>query len=209
MTPRTRLVRPRLAAAIAFAVLAASGCASADTAPIAEPTTATVPTTTVAPAEPPSGPSTADCASGWTTPPADDPFLAEAIGLVQDQTSAPGPLVVVEARAFFGPDVPQIIEPRVENIPMMYVVAEVPGTEFSARFLVTRRSDERKGLEAVAPIGTHGFDGWVAFEGDGGPFTFDDIPGEWYGIRYDFVTGEGGSGFPGLDVTAIGCLSGT
>ena len=38
---------------------------------------------------------------------------------------------------------------------------------------------------------------------------YDDLPGEWFGVRYDFVTGAGGPGHPGLDVTLQGCLAGT
>lgn len=212
--------RPRLIAAVALVFATASACTAQDddAAPPATQavTTTTSASTTIPPTTIPStttsvnpGAPSDTCRSGWTAPAPDDPWLVEAVQLIQEQTSAPGTLEVLEARLFSGPDVPQILEPRVEDFRIAYVVAQVPGTEFVGRFLVTRRSDERRGLEAVAPIGTHGFEGWYAFEGGGGPTTFDDLPGEWYGLRYDFVTGADGPGYPGLDESAVGCLEGT
>jgi hypothetical protein len=35
------------------------------------------------------------------------------------------------------------------------------------------------------------------------------LPGQWSGIPYDFVTGEGDSGQPGLTAEVVGCLDQT
>lgn len=50
---------------------------------------------------------------------------------------------------------------------------------------------------------------WSGFFGEGPPTEYAGLPGAWYGIRYDFVTGEGDSGQPGLPPELLDCLAGS
>ncbi len=66
-------------------------------------------------------------------------------------------------------------------------------------------------MSAVAPWDTTGYESpdWTGFIGDGPPTTYLGLPGQWSGIPFDFVTGEGDSGNAGEPPEIVDCLAGT
>jgi hypothetical protein len=135
----------------------------------------------------------------------------EAVEMVRDQLGLAGELDVEAIRWFTGPDLVGVIEPRYEPIERWYVKASArddPG--WRARFILQKRSEEIKGIAAVAPWGTFGYRSpdWRAFIGEGPFRTVPGLPGEWSGVEFDYVTG-GDMDNPGLPDEVIGCLDGT
>jgi hypothetical protein len=123
-----------------------------------------------------------------------------------------GPWSMEEMRYFTGPDVPWIIDPHFDVVDYWYVKAWLTSDRsYGARFLLEYRSEDRQGVAAVAPFTTRGYASpdWTAFTGDGKPRAYPGLPGKWAGLPYDFVTGEGDSGMPGLPNEVSGCLTGT
>jgi hypothetical protein len=121
-------------------------------------------------------------------------------------------LVVDDLRYFRGPDPDNILEPRYENLERWYIKAHLASDPtYAGRWLVEKRTKTVLGVSAVAPWNTTGFQSpdWSGFEGDGAPRAIQGLPGEWGGIQYDFVTGYGDSGFPGLPASQVGCFAGT
>jgi len=121
-------------------------------------------------------------------------------------------LVVDDIRYFRGPDPDNILEPRFENLERWYVKAHLASDPtYAGRWLVEKRTKTILGVSAVAPFDTTGFQSpdWSGFVGDGAPRAIDGLPGMWGGIQYDFVTGDGDSGVPGLPASQVGCLAGT
>ncbi len=120
-------------------------------------------------------------------------------------------LDVDDIRYFTGPDPENILEPRYENLDRWYIKATPVDADptYRGRWLVERRTETVLGVSAVAPFDTTGFESpdWSGFEGDGAPRAIEGLPGKWGGIQYDFVTGEGDSGFPGLPASQVGCLA--
>ena len=122
------------------------------------------------------------------------------------------PLLVDDMRYFIGPDPDWILEPRFEAVEHWYIKATLStDPTYRARWLVEKRDEQRLGVSAVAPYDTTGYESpdWSGFVGDGIPRPIEGLPGLWGGIQYDFVTGEGDSGFPGLDESLAECLTGT
>jgi hypothetical protein len=122
-----------------------------------------------------------------------------------------GLFVVAEMRYFTGPEVPNI-EPKPPVVKRWYVKAYlVKKPSFRGRWLVEKRSSTIEGISAVATFDSHGFESpdWRGFEGEGQPTSYPGLPGKWIGINFDFVTGEGDSGFPGLPTQVTGCMKGT
>jgi hypothetical protein len=122
-----------------------------------------------------------------------------------------GLFVIPEMRYFEGPELPNV-EPKPPVVKRWYVKAYLlDHPDFRGRWLVEQRSSTIKGISGIAPFNTHGFESpdWRGFEGEGPPKSYPGLPGTWSGINYDFVTGEGDSGFPGLPEEVIGCLDGT
>jgi hypothetical protein len=146
-----------------------------------------------------------ECVNGFTDLAPEDPARAEALRVLGRATGVPpGRFDVVDMRYFEGPE---------------YVKATVRGDEsLAGRFLIEKRSFGA-GVAAVAPFDTAGIRSpeWVGFQlVDGGvPQAYPDLPGEWAGEPYDFVTGrdpqtrEKVFGFPGLPIEVAGCLEGT
>jgi hypothetical protein len=123
-----------------------------------------------------------------------------------------GPWVVDEMRYFVGPDAPGVIEPFFENVERWYVRAALQSDPaFRGRFLIEKRTDLILGVAAVAPWETSGYRSpdWTGFIGEGPPTVYLGLPGQWSGIPFDFVTGEGDGGMPGLPPEVAGCLAGT
>jgi hypothetical protein len=160
----------------------------------------------------PSGPPAPGCARGWRTLAADDPLTVEALHLIADQMGITGPFTVDEIRYFEGPDSPGVIEPRFDPVRRWYVKAALRADPtFRGRWLVESREPGREGISAVAPYASVGYTSpdWRGFEGDGAPRVIAGLPGEWAGVDYDFVTGEGDNGQRGLPPEVEGCLAGT
>ena len=123
-----------------------------------------------------------------------------------------GPLHVHDFRYFTGPDAPWIIEPRREVVHRWYIKArDEDDRAFRGRWLIEKRTETILGIAAVAPYNTRGYRSphWTGFFGEGPPREYDGLPGEWSGIPYDFVTGEGDTGQPGLPREVVSCLDGT
>ncbi len=151
-----------------------------------------------------------DCVEGWDGLPAGTQLYEEALDLIRGQMGIDGEFEVDEIRYFLGPDVPWIIEPHFDVVRRWYVKASlVDDPDFRGRWLLEFRDDQRKGISAVAPYDTAGYQSpdWVGFVGDGLPREIPGLPGLWPGVPYDFVTGEGDSGNPGLPAEVEGCLA--
>jgi hypothetical protein len=155
------------------------------------------------------------CVDGWSTPLPGSALFDEAVALVQARISWDVPVgpTVAEMRYFTGPDVAWIIEPHYDVVERWYVKTGLgPETRMlSGRWLVEKRTEQIKGVSAVAAWDSRGYASpdWVGFVGEGAATTYPDLPGLWSGIPYDFVTGEGDSGNPGLPDEVVDCLAGT
>ena len=197
------------------------------TPPTAKPSTAApsptpivlTPTGTPATAAPPTGSPIATsatpfdgCVNGWISP---DPASAEyglVLSMMDDQMTVSGDWHIDEMRYFTGPDVPWILDPHYDVVDYWYVRGSlVSEPAFAGRWLVEQRTELIRGISAVAPYTSKGYQSpdWTGFTGDGPPQSYLGLPGQWAGVPYDFVTGEGDSGEPGLPDQVIGCLSGT
>jgi hypothetical protein len=234
------LSRLRLIAVVTLVVLLAA-CGSAVPTITAEPVTSptiAVPTPAATPTDPPAatpevtpielpspspsppaipptgqvGLPSAGCVEGWQSPPAGSQAREEGIELLALEMGLTAPPEVVELRYFRGPDVPWIIEPHYPVVERWYIRARAgDDPAFAGRWLLERRAERIRGISAVAPFDSTGFESpaWIGFVGDGPPVPYEGLPGLWAGIPYDFVTGEGDSGMPGLPDEVIDCLQGT
>jgi hypothetical protein len=190
---------------------------TATAAPSPSPTVASTatpaPTLTAGPTgTPAAGPPSADCINGWTSPADGDAKRALGLTILTNYMGLTDQLVVDDIRYFRGPDPDNILEPRYENLERWYIKAHLASDPtYAGRWLVEKRTKTVLGVSAVAPFDSTGFQSpdWSGFEGDGAPRAIEGLPGEWGGIQYDFVTGDGDSGFPGLPATQVGCLAGT
>lgn len=151
------------------------------------------------------------CVNGWTTPPVGDPRRQEGIDLLRISAGVDGRFVVEDLRYFSGPDHPGAVEPGHALVDRWYVKARLESDpSFRGRFLIEKRGSSG-GVVAVAGYGTEGWQpgDWSGFEGEGEAVTHPGLPGTWGGVRYDFVTGEGGPGHPGLPAELTGCVADT
>jgi len=183
----------------------------APTATAPAPTLTAIPLSTAS-AMPTSATPSTGCVNGWISP---DPASAEyqlALSMMDDQMAVTGDWTVDEMRYFTGPDVPWIIDPHYDVVDYWYVRGSlVSKPAFAGRWLLEQRTELIRGISAVAPYTSGGYESpdWTGFTGDGPPESYLGLPGEWAGVPYDFVTGDGDSGEPGLPDEVIGCLSGT
>jgi hypothetical protein len=153
----------------------------------------------------------ADCVNGWADAPDDNAQYGTAMYLVERQMEVTGPWTVDEVRYFTGPDSTAAEEP-VDLVERWYVKASLTDNpDFRGRWLIEKRSDFDFGVVAVAPYSTVGYQSpdWTGFVGDGQPTTYLGLPGQWTGTPYDFVSGAGYTGEPGLPDEVIGCMSST
>ena len=183
------------------------------TAPRSPATTGAPSPTTSAPRQDPapSGTRSATCVDGWTTPRSGDSRRKEGLDLLRVSAGTTSRFVVEDLRYFTGPDSPGIVEPSQGSVERWYVKASIEGDPtYRGRFLVEKRGGSG-GVVAVAPHHTRGWapGDWSGFEGEGEASTHEGLPGRWAGVRYDFVTGEGGPGTRGLPAEVEGCLGGT
>ena len=186
-----------------------AGSTTSSTSPSTAPESTT---TTTAEGELPSGAPGEGCVEGWTTPPPGSPKRQEPLDLIRAQMGLTGLFKVDAMRYFQGPEVPWITDPRPPFVERWYVKASlVDDPDVQARWIVERRSEDRRGISAVAVYTTTGYRSpeWRAFTGEGDPQSVPGLPGQWTGINYDFVTGEGDSGNPGLPEQNVACMEGT
>ena len=161
-----------------------------------------------------------DCLNGYTDLAPEDPVRAEALRVLGKAARIPAERFdVVDIRYFEGPESPPSEREYLLNVRRWYVKATVRGDEsFAGRFLIEKRSFGA-GVVAVARFDSIGIRSpdWVGFQLVEGaePQPYPDLPGEWAGEPYDFVTGrdpetrEEVFGFPGLPLEVAGCLEGT
>ncbi len=179
--------------------------------PTAPPSPSANPTFVPSPASPGASPA-ADCVNGWMAPAPGSAEYGAALEMIESQMGVAGPWTVDEMRYFTGPDVPWILEPHYDTVLYWYVrAALVDDATFAGRWLLEQRTDTIRGISAVAPASTVGYGSpdWTGFTGEGKARVHAGLPGKWGGIPYDFVTGEGDSGMPGLPDQVVGCLAGT
>lgn len=166
---------------------------------------------TLAPDGSGSGGPTADCVNGWSSPAVGSAEYDDALTLLNRQLDVEGPWQLDALRYFIGPDVPWSETPA-SLVERWYVRgALATDANFRGRFLVERRSERIAGVAAVAPYESTGFASpdWTGFIGDGQPTTYLGLPGQWSGTPYDFVSGGGYSGQPGLPDQVVGCMRDT
>jgi hypothetical protein len=172
------------------------------------------PSPTVAPTPTPitSGSPSAACVDGWTSPSPGESAYEDGTGILGGYIGEPGPWTVAEVRYFTGPDAPGIIEPRYDPVYRWYFKAGLADDpSYRGRWLIEKRTDAILGVSAVASWDSAGYQSpdWTGFIGEGEPQTYIGLPGQWSGIPFDFVTGEGDGGQPGLPPEVVGCLAGT
>ncbi|MEX2547841.1 MAG: hypothetical protein WD830_08650 [Chloroflexota bacterium] len=152
------------------------------------------------------------CVSGWVGPLPGTPEYDEGIAILEGYMGVVGPWTVTEMRYFIGPDSPGVIEPRFDVVERWYIrAALVSDAAFGGRWLIEKRTDEILGVSAVAPWESFGYESpdWTGFIGEGEPQTYIGLPGQWSGIPFDFVTGDGDGGQPGLPPEVVDCLAAT
>ena len=183
---------------------------TAPSSPSSAPPPPTTTTSTTVPAPRPSNASSS-FAGGWLTPPAGDSRRKDGLDLLRISAGTTIRFVVEDMRYFTGPDRPGAIDPRYDSVERWYIKASIEGDPtYRGRFLVERR-DGSGGVVAVAPHHTSGWSAadWSGFEGEGRPSAYEGLPGSWAGVRFDFVTGEGGPGTRGLPAEVEGCVRDT
>lgn len=173
----------------------------------------TSPTPPTIPQNPPpsSGDPSEMCADGWSTPPPHSPLWARPLRIIRRTVRLPREPVIVEMRYFTGPESPPSEKGYILTVERWYVKLYTRADlRFQGRFLVESR-EFGSGVAAVAPYDTEGFRSpdWSGFqwnEADPEPRAYPGLPGEWSGIRYDFVKGGAGLEIPGLPAEVRGCL---
>jgi hypothetical protein len=174
---------------------------------IASPTPPALPETPL----PTEGKRSADCVQGWFRPLAGSKLERRPLRLIRRTVGLPGTPVIVDMRYFSGPESPPSEKGYLAEIQRWYVKLYVEeDLRFQGRFLVESR-EFGSGVVAVAPYDTEGFRSpdWSGFQWDAGspePRAYPGLPGRWAGVRYDFVRGGAGLGFPGLPAQVSGCL---
>lgn len=154
------------------------------------------------------------CVRGWITPPRTSPLFTDPLGIIRRTAPVEGDFHVVDLRMFDGPESPPSTQGYLIDIRRWYIKLFVPSDlSYQGRFIVEQRTFGR-GVAAVAPYDTKGFASpdWSGFQYDSSDTTaraYPSLPGEWSGIRYDFVKGGAGLTIPGLPDQVQGCLDGT
>jgi hypothetical protein len=162
---------------------------------------------------PTTGARSATCVDGWKTPRPDSSLAAKPLRVLRRTVRLPGEPVIVEMRYFTGPESPPSEKGYIMTIERWYVKLYTEADlRFQGRFLIESR-EYGDGVAAVAPYDTEGYRSpdWSGFqwnEADQTPRPYAGLPGEWSGIRYDFVKGGAGLHLPGLPAEVTGCLDG-
>ncbi|MGI9614436.1 MAG: hypothetical protein ACR2QO_16115 [Acidimicrobiales bacterium] len=174
------------------------------------------PSTTPQPVSGPAGPT---CRDGWTKPEPGTALRTEPLDVIRAALETSTVFVVDEMRYFTGPGERAIIEPRPEIVHYWYaVVPAVDDPNVTGRFLVIRPDNRNGAILALAPYDTTGLGpgDWVTFVGESDEaHEYEGIPGSWFGIPIDFVTGTvlGSDDLLeeplfGLPDEVLGCLEG-
>lgn len=180
--------------------------------PVGTPTSTTPPTSPPTPDPIAGGSPSAGCVNGWTGPPAGAVAYEEGIAILGGAMGRVGPWAVAEMRYFTGPDSPGVIEPRFETVERWYIKGSpTDDAAFRGRWLLEKRTDQILGVSGVAPWESFDYKSpdWTGFIGEGAAQTYIGLSGQWSGIPFDFVTGEGDGGQPGLPREVVDCLAGT
>lgn len=154
------------------------------------------------------------CVEGWRSPRAGSALASKPLAVIRRTIRLPGEPVIVEMRYFTGPESPPSEKGYLATVERWYVkLYTETDLRFQGRFLVESRTFG-DGVAAVAPYDTDGFRSpdWSGFqwnEADPEPRPYAGLPGEWSGIRYDFVKGGATLDIPGLPDEVIGCLDTT
>jgi hypothetical protein len=162
---------------------------------------------------PTSGDASDTCVDGWRTPRVGSALALQPLRIIRRTVRMPREPVIVEMRYFTGPESPPSEKGYISTIERWYVkLYSEADLRFQGRFLVESRLFG-DGVAAVAPYDTEGFRSpdWSGFqwnEADPEPRAYPGLPGEWSGIRYDFVKGGAGLDIPGLPAEVRGCLDG-
>lgn len=165
-------------------------------------------------APPTRGAASEDCVDGWMTPEEGTRLAMFPIRTIRRVVGIPGDPVVVDMRYFTGPESPPSEKGYILTIERWYVkVFSEQDLSFQGRFLVEAR-EFGAGVAAVAPYDTRGFRSpdWSGFEwteADPVLRAYPGLPGEWSGIRYDFVRGGAGLMVRGLPGAVAGCMDGS
>jgi len=165
-------------------------------------------------APPTRGAASEDCVDGWRTPEEGTRLATFPIRTIRRVVGIPGDPVVVDMRYFTGPESPPSEKGYILTIERWYVkVFAEQDPAFQGRFLVEAR-EFGGGVAAVAPYDTRGFRSpdWSGFEwteADPALRAYPGLPGEWSGIRYDFVRGGAGLTVRGLPAAVVGCMHGS
>ncbi|HUF60194.1 MAG TPA: hypothetical protein VMR89_12080 [Actinomycetota bacterium] len=166
------------------------------------------------PPPPTSGDPSKSCVDGWKAPPEGSRLAARPLRILERSVRLPGEPVIVEMRYFTGPESPPSEKGYIRTIERWYVkLFTEADLRFQGRFLMESR-EFGDGVAAVAPYDTKGYRSpdWSGFqwnEADPAPRMYAGLPGEWSGIRYDFVSGGAGLDIPGLPAEVTGCLDRT
>jgi hypothetical protein len=174
------------------------------------------PTPPALPERPPStsGDRSDACVDGWKTPRAGSPLAVRPLRILERTVHLPGEPEIVEMRYFTGPESPPSEKGYILTIERWYVkLYTAADLRFQGRFLIESR-ELGNGVAAVAAYDTEGYRSpdWSGFqwnEADPKPRPYPGLPGEWSGIRYDFVKGGAGLNIPGLPVEVRGCVETT
>ncbi|MEA2579371.1 MAG: hypothetical protein QOE83_263 [Actinomycetota bacterium] len=157
---------------------------------------------------------TPSCVNGFTSPASGSANYVFPLHQISVASGEPGPFHVVSMRYFVGPESPPSSKGYLIDIERWYVKLTEPGTPaFKGRFLVERRNFG-SGVSAVAPFSTHDWQSpdWSGFQWNSAApkaKSYPGLPGEWPGIKYDFVKGGAGLAIPGLPAAVVRCLDGT
>jgi hypothetical protein len=171
------------------------------------------PTPPALPQQPPptKGDPTDTCVDGWKTPRPGSRLAAEPLRILRRTVRVPGEPVIVDMRYFTGPESPPSDKGYILRIERWYVKLYTEADlRFQGRFLIESR-EFGDAVAAVAAYDTEGYRSpdWSGFqwnEADPEPRPYAGLPGEWAGVRYDFVKGGAGLRIPGLPVEVTGCL---
>lgn len=184
--------------------------------PLPSTPTLSSPTPPALPENPPptSGSPSDTCVDGWTTPPVGSARAKQPIRVIRRTVQLPGQPEIVDMRYFTGPESPPSDKGYIAVVERWYVkLYSSTDIRFQGRFLVESR-EFGSGVAAVAPYDTTGYSSpdWSGFQwnaDDPEPRSYAGLPGEWSGIRYDFVKGGAGLDIPGLPAEVRGCLDTT
>jgi hypothetical protein len=163
------------------------------------------------PSPPTSGDPSETCVNGWITPPDGSALASKPLRVLKRTVRLPREPVVVDMRYFTGPESPPSDKGYILTVERWYVkLFTESDLRFQGRFLVESR-EFGDGVAAVAAYDTKGFRSpdWSGFqwnEADPTPRPYAGLPGEWSGIRYNFVKGGAGLDIPGLPAEVRGCL---